>query len=93
MNQRKIAKITSDYFGVQISELQSPSRQRRVAWPRHICMYLADNLKVRKSDIGRFWKRDRTAVYNAVMRVEAAMETDKKLLKEIQNISKKLIKK
>tara|TARA_R100001463_G_scaffold38_3_gene145 strand:+ start:282 stop:452 length:171 start_codon:yes stop_codon:yes gene_type:complete len=56
-------------------------------------MYLADSLKVRKSDIGRFWKRDRTAVYNAVMRVEAAMETDKKLLTEIQDISKRLIRK
>ena len=93
MIQKKIAKVTSDYFGVEISELQSPSRQRRLAWPRHICMYLADNLKVKKSDIGRFWKRDRTAVYNAVMRVEAAMETDKKLLKEIKNISSDLIRK
>jgi len=91
MNQKTIAQIASDFFKVPISKLRSPDRHRNIVWPRHICMYLADSLNIRKSNIGRFWKRDRTAVYNAVRRVEEAMETDKKSLKEIQIISKQLV--
>ena len=60
MNQKRIAETTSEFYGVNLAEMKSLDRHQRVAWPRNVCMYLASNLKFRKSDIGRFWNRART---------------------------------
>jgi hypothetical protein len=56
-------------------------------------MYLASNLKFRKSDIGRFWNRDRTIVYNAVKKVGGEIEVDKRRLGEVREIARILKKK
>tara|TARA_X000001382_G_scaffold71829_1_gene50063 strand:- start:1297 stop:1467 length:171 start_codon:yes stop_codon:yes gene_type:complete len=56
-------------------------------------MYLANSLKIKKSDIGRFWNRDRTVVYNAVRKVGGEIETNKWRLGEVQKIARILKKK
>jgi len=56
-------------------------------------MYLASNLKFRKSDIGRFWNRDRTVVYNAVRKVGGEIKADKRRLGEVREITRILKKK
>jgi chromosomal replication initiation ATPase DnaA len=56
-------------------------------------MYLANSLKMKKSDIGRFWNRDRTVVYNAVRKVGGEIEVDKRRLGEVQKIARILKKK
>tara|TARA_Y100001963_G_scaffold154938_1_gene244830 strand:+ start:929 stop:1102 length:174 start_codon:yes stop_codon:yes gene_type:complete len=49
-------------------------------------MYLAADLKIKKSEIGRFWNRDRTIVYNALKKVGGEIETDKSKLNEVRKI-------
>ena len=93
MNQRQIAETTSEFYGVDLAEMKSPDRHRHLAWPRNVCMYLANSLKIKKSDIGRFWNRDRTVVYNAVRKVGGEIETDKRRLGEVQKIARILKKK
>ena len=93
MNQKRIAETTSEFYGVNLAEMKSLDRHQRVAWPRNVCMYLASNLKFRKSDIGRFWNRDRTIVYNAVKKVGGEIEVDKRRLGEVRELARILKKK
>ena len=93
MNQKQIAETTSEFYGVDLAEMKSPDRHRHLAWPRNVCMYLASNLKFRKSDIGRFWNRDRTVVYNAVRKVGGEIKADKRRLGEVREITRILKKK
>jgi len=93
MNQKRIAETTSEFYGVDLAEMKSPDRHDRIAWPRNVCMYLADNLKFKKSDIGRFWNRDRTIVYNAVKKVGGEIEVNKRRLGEVREIVRILKKK
>lgn len=93
MNQKRIAETTSEFYGVDLAEMKSPDRHQRLVWPRNVCMYLANNLKFRKSDIGRFWNRDRTIVYNAVKKVGGEIEVDKRRLREVREIVRILKKK
>tara|TARA_R100000458_G_scaffold10676_1_gene8441 strand:- start:505 stop:789 length:285 start_codon:yes stop_codon:yes gene_type:complete len=86
MKQRTIAETTSEFYGVDLDEMKSPDQHRRVAWPRNVCMYLAADLKIKKSEIGRFWNRDRTIVYNALKKVGGEIETDKSKLNEVREI-------
>lgn len=77
-NQRALAEAASDFFEQDLRELKSNSRLRRLAWPRNICMYIADRAQIKKSLIGRFWNRDRTIVYNAIIKVKNDLDVDPK---------------
>ena len=77
MRQRKLAEAAATFFNVPLEDLKN-SRKQKYAWPRNVCAWLADDAKIRKSEIGMFWGRDRTFVYNAVQKVNNDIETDKR---------------
>lgn len=49
-----IKQVTSDYFGVTVDEIVSTRREKRIAVPRHIAMYLCRTLtNISYPDIGK----------------------------------------
>jgi len=77
-NQRVLAEAASEFFQQDLEQLKSNSRLRRLTWPRNVCMYIADRAQIKKSIIGMFWNRDRTIVYNAIIKVKNDLDADPK---------------
>jgi chromosomal replication initiator protein len=66
------------HYGIDMSDLLSAKRDRRLVMPRQIAMYLAKQLTpLSLPDLGRaFGGRDHTTVLHAVRKIEAARQTD-----------------
>ncbi len=75
--QTIIAAVT-DFYGVKITDLQSKRRQRSIALPRQVCMYLARrHTRYSLEEIGGYFGgRDHTTVMHAVRTVEERRELD-----------------
>lgn len=75
--QTIIAAVT-DFYGVKITDLQSKRRQRSIALPRQVCMYLARRFtRFSLEEIGGYFGgRDHTTVMHAVRTVEERRELD-----------------
>ncbi len=80
--QRKVA----DHYSVRLSDLIGPKRQRTIARPRQVAMYLAKQLTLRSlPDIGRrFGGRDHTTIMHGVKKIEELMATDSQLSDDLQ---------
>ncbi len=79
--QRKTAK----YFDISLTDLLSARRQRAIARPRQIAMFLAKQLTPRSlPDIGRrFGGRDHTTVLHALRRIEALIASDRRIESDV----------
>lgn len=88
-----IQKTVAQHYNVARSELLSNRRTRSVVRPRQIAMYLSKTLTPRSlPEIGRrFGGKDHTTVLHAVRKVEAMIQDDPKLAKEIE-LLRRLIK-
>lgn len=73
----QIKRATSEHYGVANVMLMSSNRQRKVARPRQVAMYLSRRLTTRSlPEIGRLFRRDHTTVIHAMRRITALMEAD-----------------
>jgi chromosomal replication initiator protein len=88
----EIQKKTAEYYKLDLRELHSARRARRVARPRQVAMYLARELTSRSlPDIGRrFGGRDHTTVLHACRRIEALCKTDPLFQQEVEFLRKVL---
>ncbi len=79
--QRKV----SEHYNIRLSELLGPTRQRIIARPRQVAMYLSKRLTTRSlPDIGRrFGKRDHTTIMHGVKRIQELIETDSQLAEDV----------
>ncbi|QQR69445.1 MAG: chromosomal replication initiator protein DnaA [Alphaproteobacteria bacterium] len=79
--QRRVA----EHYNMRLAEMCSTRRERAVARPRQVAMYLAKQLTSRSlPDIGRrFGGRDHTTVIHAVRKVEELCQTDKDLRQDV----------
>jgi chromosomal replication initiator protein len=77
------------YFSVTREELLSRSRAQRLAWPRHVAIYLARELTDHPLPvIGReFGGRDHSTVLNACKRAAAHLATDPKAYSAIEQLT------
>ena len=77
------------YFSVTREELLSRSRAQRLAWPRHVAIYLARELTDHSLPvIGReFGGRDHSTVLNACKRAAAHLATDPKAYSAIEQLT------
>ena len=68
---RQIIDSVSNFFGVEPTDLQSERRKRSLAYPRHICMFLAREMtELSLNDIGEsFGGRDHTTVLYATTKI------------------------
>jgi chromosomal replication initiator protein len=76
------------HFDVSPTELLSPTRTKRVAWPRQLAMYLARELTGESLPaIGRqFGGRDHTTVLHAWRRTSAHLDTDQNSREAVDNL-------
>jgi chromosomal replication initiator protein len=77
------------YFSLTRDELLSRSRAQRLAWPRHVAIYLARELTDHSLPvIGReFGGRDHSTVLNACKRAAAHLATDPEAYRAIEQLT------
>jgi len=73
-----VVDAVTNYYDVSLSSLQSKRRQRSIALPRQICMYLArQHTRYSLEEIGGYFGgRDHTTVLHAVRTVEKHRKDD-----------------
>lgn len=74
----RIQATIAESCGISISQIKSARRNRSIAWPRQVAMYLARELTDKSlPHIGReFGKRDHTTVSHAIEAVKQRMAAD-----------------
>ncbi|MFH2029679.1 MAG: helix-turn-helix domain-containing protein [Bacteroidota bacterium] len=92
MFDQQIAEIVTDtvcrYYRTEMRVIRSQTRLREVAIPRQIIAYLLCKLTgLTVTEIGKKIKRDHsTVIHSSRVAVPNMIETDKKMLHEIQHI-------
>jgi chromosomal replication initiator protein len=86
--QRKVA----EHFNIRMSDMIGPKRQRSIARPRQVAMYLSKSLTTRSlPDIGRrFGGRDHTTVMHGVRRIEELKLNDTQLAEDLEMLRRAL---
>ncbi|MBL9001720.1 MAG: chromosomal replication initiator protein DnaA [Phycisphaerae bacterium] len=89
--QAIIAAVT-EFYGVRLTELQSKGRQRSIALPRQVCMFLARRCTRHSlEEIGGFFGgRDHTTVMHAVDTVEEKRKADSDFDLVLRSLEEKL---
>jgi len=87
-----IQELTAEAFGVTREELVSPSRAARVAWPRHVAMYLArEHTSETLPAIGEhFGGRNHTTVLHAHRRTAERLATDPEASDIVRRLTERL---
>src|SRR5690606_7120332 len=80
-----IQKKVADYYHIKVADMHSVRRNRSVARPRQVAMYLAKQITTRSfPEIGRaFGGRDHTTVIHAVKTIENLVEKDPTLREDV----------
>jgi len=88
----EIQKAVVEYYGLRMADMTSARRQRQVARPRQVAMYLAKMLTPRSlPEIGRrFGGRDHTTVMHAVRQIERLQAEDRQLAEDVEAIKRRL---
>ncbi len=87
-----IINAVTDFYGVKMTDLQSKRRQRSIALPRQLCMYLARrNTRYSLEEIGGYFGgRDHTTVMHAVRTIDDRRDTDEEFAGVIRTLEDKL---
>ena len=86
--QRKVA----EHYNVRLTDMVGPKRQRTVARPRQVAMYLAKTLTTRSlPEIGRrFGGRDHTTIMHGIRKIEELRATDSQLSDDLDLLRRSL---
>jgi chromosomal replication initiator protein len=76
----------AEHFNIRVSDMNSDCRERRIARPRQVAMFMVKRLTTHSlPEIGqRFGGKDHTTVIHAVKRVEELRKTDEEFNREIE---------
>lgn len=87
-----IQKKVAEHFKIKLKDMLSARRDRQVARPRQVAMYLTKQLTSRSlPEIGRrFDNRDHTTVIHAVRKVEELMEIDSAFAEDVELLRRML---
>lgn len=87
-----IIHVVTEFFGVKMSDLQSKRRQRSIALPRQVCMYLArKHTRFSLEEIGGYFGgRDHTTVMHAVRTIEDRSEVDSEFSQVLDTLESNL---
>ena len=87
----EIQRVVSEYYRISLDDLQSTRRDRAIARPRQIAMYLTKVLTpLSLPDIALCFKRDHTTIIHAVRTIEGLIQQDKKMAAQIAEITSAL---
>lgn len=82
-----IKRHVSAAYGLPLIEMESARRDRRIARPRQVAMYLACTLTpLSLPEIGQRFGRDHTTVVHARRRIETLMDQDKAFRSEVEGL-------
>ncbi len=92
INSQKIIEVVADHFGLRTSDLTSEKRNKSLAYPRQIAMYLccdmvSESLMTVASALG---KKDHSTVIYGRDKIKKELETDESLRNTIEILKKKL---
>jgi len=88
---KEIQYAVCGHYQVSLTDLKSTRRERRIARPRQLAMYLAKALTpVSLPDIGRAFERDHTTVMHAVKTIENLIVRDKQLSSDVDLLTRRL---
>ncbi|MBI2475022.1 chromosomal replication initiator protein DnaA [Candidatus Uhrbacteria bacterium] len=89
---KQLILTVAGYFDVQIEDLLGQSRQKRLAFPRQIIMYIMrEEMKASYPSIGtELGGRDHTTAMHAYEKISGCLETDEKLQHDLELIKQKL---
>ncbi|MCX6780874.1 MAG: chromosomal replication initiator protein DnaA [Candidatus Magasanikbacteria bacterium] len=92
LTPKELTSVVSQYFDVSIDELMSANREKRLAFPRQIIMYLLrEELKCSFPSIGQeMGGRDHTTAMHAYEKISRESENDMKLKQDIAAIRQRL---
>ncbi len=87
-----IVEAVTECFGVRLADLQGKRRNRSIALPRQVCMYLARELtSLSLEEIGGYFGgRDHTTVLHATRTITDQREQDPKLQQSLQELLDRL---
>ena len=87
----EIQKAVCDYFTVRMADLKSTRRDRSIARPRQIAMYLVKTLTTKSlPDIGHAFDRDHTTIMHAIRTVADLMKKDATVCEDVNRLKKML---
>jgi chromosomal replication initiator protein len=88
----EIQKKVAEHFNIRLADMVSARKQRAIARPRQIAMYLAKRLTSRSlPEIGRkFGGRDHTTVMHGVKKVEELMAGDPAFSEDVELLERML---
>ncbi len=89
---KQLIHIVAGYFDIHIEDLLGKSRQKRLAFPRQIVMYLMrEEMKASYPSIGtELGGRDHTTAMHAYEKICGCLEVDEKLQNDLELIKQKL---
>ena len=92
LSMHKIMHTVATFYALEPRRLSESSRQRQIARPRQIAMYLCKQLTPRSlPEIGRqFGGRDHTTVLHALKRIEQLMHQDEAIREDIRQLIRRL---
>ncbi len=88
-----IIEAVTDFYSVRLTDLQSRKRQRSIALPRQICMFLARrHTRHSLEEIGGYFGgRDHTTVMHAVKAIETRCADDDQFELVVNNLEERLV--
>lgn len=90
---RQLIQAIAAYYDLQIDELLGKSREKRLALPRQIVMYIMrEEMKTSYPSIGNeLGGRDHTTAMHAYGKIQADLKTDEKLQRDLELIKQRLM--
>ncbi|MGQ0628226.1 MAG: chromosomal replication initiator protein DnaA, partial [Phycisphaerales bacterium] len=87
-----IVETVTEFYGVKTTDLQSKRRQRSIALPRQLCMFLARrHTRFSLEEIGgHFGGRDHTTVMHAVRTIEERRRADDEFDRTVKQLEEKM---
>lgn len=86
-----IQKAVARYYSIKVADLLGHTRQRSIARPRQIAMFLAKRMTDRSlPEIGQAFHRDHTTVLHAIKRVQELVEQRLDIKQDLDEISQSL---
>lgn len=92
LTPRELIKEVTRYFDIAVEDITGKSREKRLAFPRQIIMYLLrEELKLSYPSIGdELGGRDHTTAMHAHTKILTELENDLKLKQDIEMIKQRL---
>jgi chromosomal replication initiator protein len=87
-----VQAVVAARYGITVGELISPSRAARIAWPRHVALYLARELTTASlQEIGHaFGGRNHATVLHGCKTVAKRVANDQQIQAEIEELGQEL---